>query len=83
MSHMTENQRMQFERHDLKGPDRSLKTKSDRPMIIFSVIAIIVAGLLSWQAVERIDGWPSIIVLLGIITATVGLIIAVSPYRRA
>jgi hypothetical protein len=83
MSRMTQNQRMQFERPDLKGPDRSLRTKSDRPMIIYSAIAIVIAGLLSWQAVERIDGWPSIIVLAAIVMTTIGMIIAVSPYRRA
>lgn len=83
MSRMTENQRMQFERPDLKGPDRSLRTTSDRPMIIYTAIAIVVAGLLSWQAIERIDGWPSIIVLAAIVMTTIGMIIAVSPTRRA
>ena len=83
MSHMTENQRMQFDRPDLRGPDRSLHTKSDRPMIIFSAIAIVIAGLLCWQAIERIDGWPSLVVLGAIIMTTIGMIIAVSPTRRA
>ena len=83
MSRMTENQRMQFDRPDLRGPDRSLRTTSDRPMIIYTVIAVIVAGLLSWQAIERIDGWPSLVVLGAIIMTTIGMIIAVSPYRRA
>ncbi len=83
MSRMTENQRRQFERPDLSGPDRSLRTASDRPMIIFSAIAIVVAGLLSWQAIVRIDGWPSIVVLAMIVVTTIGLIIAVSPTRRA
>lgn len=83
MSRMTENQRMQFDRPDLKGPDRSLKTSSDRPMIIYTVIAVVVAGLLSWQAIERIDGWASIVVLAMIVVTTIGMIIAISPYRRA
>lgn len=83
MSRMTENQRMQFDRPDLKGPDRSLRTTSDRPMIIYTVIALVVAGLLSWQAIERIDGWPSLVVLGMIIVTTIGMIIAVSPTRRA
>ena len=83
MSHMTENQRMQFDRPDLAGPDRSLKTKSDRPMIVYTIIALVVAGLLSWQAIERIDGWPSLVVLAMIIVTTIGMIIAVSPTRRA
>ncbi len=83
MSHMTENQRMQFERQDLNAPDRSLKTKSDRPMIIYTVIALVVAGLLCWQTIERIDGWPSLVVLGMIILTTIGLIIAVSPNRKS
>lgn len=83
MSRMTENQRMQFDRPDLRGPDRSLRTASDRPMIIYTLIAVIVAGLLSWQAIERIDGWASLVVLGAIIMTTIGMIIAVSPYRRA
>ena len=83
MSRMTENQRMQFDRPDLKGPDRSLHTRSDRPMIIYSVLAIVIAGLLGWQAIERIDGWPSLVVLGMIVVTTIGMIVAVSPYRRA
>jgi hypothetical protein len=83
MSHMTENQRMQFDRPDLKGPDRSLHTKSNRPMIVYTLIAVVVAGLLSWQAIERIDGWPSLVVLGMIIVTTIGMIVAVSPTRRA
>ncbi len=83
MSRMTENQRMQFERPDLRGPDRSLHTTSDRPMIVYTILALAVAGVLSWQAIERIDGWPSLVVLGMIIVTTIGMIIAVSPTRRA
>ena len=83
MSRMTENQRMQFDRPDLRGPDRSLRTTSDRPMIIYFAIAVVVAGLLSWQAIERIEGWPSLVVLGAIIMTTIGMMIAISPSRRA
>ena len=83
MSRMTENQRMQFERPDLKGPDRSLRTTSNRWLIAYTVVAIVIAGLLSWQTIERIDGWPSLVVLGMIIVTTIGMIVAVSPYRRA
>jgi hypothetical protein len=83
MSRMTENQRMQFERPDLSGPDRSVRMASNRPLIIYMVIAVVIAGLLSWQAIERIDGWPSLVVLGAIIGTTIGMIIAVSPTRRA
>lgn len=83
MSQMTENQRMQFERPDLKGPDISVRTKSDRPLIIYTVIALVVLGLLSWAAIERIDGWPQLVVLGAIVMTAVGMIIAVNPARRA
>ena len=83
MSHMTENQRMQFDRPDLRGPDRSLRTKNNRAMIAYTVIAVVIAGLLGWQAIERIDGWPSLVVLGMIIVTTIGMIIAVNPNRRA
>ena len=83
MSHMTENQRMQFDRPDLRGPDRSLRTKNNRAMIAYTVIAIVIAGLLGWQAIVRIDGWPSLVVLGMIIVTTIGMIIAVNPNRRA
>ena len=83
MSRMTENQRMQFDRPDLQGPDRSLRTTSNRGLIIYTVIALVVAGLLCWQTIERIDGWPSLVVLGMIIVTTIGMIIAVSPTRRA
>jgi hypothetical protein len=43
----------------------------------------VIAGLLSWQAIERIDGWPSLVVLGMIVVTTIGMIIAVSPTRRS
>jgi hypothetical protein len=82
MSRMTENQRMQFERPDLKGPDRSVRMTSDRPLLIYMALAVVIAGLLSWQAIERIEGWPSLVVLGMIVVTTIGMIIAVSPTRR-
>jgi hypothetical protein len=83
MSRMTESQRLQLDRPDLRGPDRSVRLASDRPMIIFTVIAVVIAGLLSWQAIDRIDGWASAVVLGAIILTTIGFIIAISPTRRA
>ena len=83
MSRMTESQRLQLDRPDLRGPDVSVRTRSDRPLIIFTVIAVAVAGVLCWQAIERIDGWASAVVLGMIVVTTIGLIIAVSPTRRA
>lgn len=83
MSRMTESQRLQLDRPDLRGPDRSVRMTSDRPLIIYTAIAVVIAGLLGWQAIERIDGWPSLVVLGMIVVTTIGLIIAVSPTRRS
>ena len=83
MSQMTENQRRQFERADLGGPDRSVRLASDRPLLIYMAIAVVIAGLLGWQAIERIDGWASFVVLGMIVVTTIGMIIAISPTRRA
>jgi hypothetical protein len=83
MSHMTENQRMQFDRPDLSGPDRSVRMTSDRPLLIYMAFAVVIAGLLGWQAIVRIDGWPSLVVLGMIVVTTIGMIIAVSPTRRS
>jgi hypothetical protein len=83
MSRMTESQRMQLDRPDLKGPDVSVRTRSNRPLIIYTVIALIVAGALSWAAIERIDGWAQAVVLAAIVLTTIGMIIAVNPARRA
>lgn len=83
MSRMTESQRLQLDRPDLRGTDVSVRTRSDRPLIIFTVIALLVAGVLCWQAIVRIDGWASAVVLGMIVVTTIGLIIAVSPTRRA
>jgi hypothetical protein len=80
---MTESQRLQLDRPDLRGPDRSVRMASDRPLIIFSAIAVVIAGVLCWQAIERIDGWASAVVLGMIVVTTIGFIIAISPTRRA
>jgi fatty acid desaturase len=83
MSRMTENQRMQFERPDLRAPDVSVRTRSDRPLVIYTVVALAVLGALGWAAVERIDGWPQVVVLAAIVLTAVGMIIAVDPMRRS
>jgi threonine/homoserine efflux transporter RhtA len=83
MSRMTESQRLQFDRPDLRGPDRSVRMATNRPLYIFMAIAVVIAGLLGWQAIERIDGWASWVVLGAIVATTIGMIIAVSPTRRA
>ena len=83
MSRMTESQRLQFDRPDLRGPDRSVRVTNTRPLVIYTVIALVIAGLLSWQAIDRIDGWASAVVLGVIILTFVGFVIAISPTRRA
>ncbi len=83
MSNMTENQRSQYERMDLHGPDRSVRTKGTRALTIYAVIALAVLIALSWAALERLDGWPQFVVLGAIIMTAIGMMIAVDPLRRS
>jgi hypothetical protein len=83
LSHMTENQRMQFERPDLRERNTGARVRSTRSLAIFMVIAILIAGALIWATVEALDGWAMYVVLAGIVMTVIGAMIAVSPNRQA
>ena len=83
MSRMTENQRMQFDRPDLKVPSTGVQVRSRRPLAIYTVIATIVLLVLGYATIQALDGWARFVVLGGIILTVIGGMIAVSPNRRA
>jgi hypothetical protein len=83
MSNMTESDRAQYERPDLRGPDRTMRVGDRRPVIAYTVIAILFAAALLYAVAWGIDGWPQALVLGVMILTAVGLMIAVSPSRRA
>ncbi len=83
MSHMTVNQRTQFERVDLSEPITGTQVRNRRRLIIFNVIALAVFGALAYATAVAIDGWAKGVVLGVIVLTTIGAMIALSPNRRA
>ena len=82
MSNMTENQRAQFERATYAGSGERIRRGSERGAGIYSVIAVVVAVLLSYVALSTIEGWWQWLVLAAIIFTVIGFMIAISPNRR-
>jgi fatty acid desaturase len=80
---MTSSDRAQYERPDLAGPDRTMRVTNRRPVIAFTVVALVLLGVLAYAVAWGIDNWWQGLVLGVIVMTTVGLMIAVSPRRRA
>jgi hypothetical protein len=80
---MTVNQRTQFERIDLSVPSTGVQLKGRRALNITAVLGLALVAVMGYATIERLDSWPRVIVLAGIIVATIGAMIAVSPNRRA
>ena len=83
MANMTSSDRAQYERPDLAGPDRTMRVTNRRPVIAFTVVALVLLGALVFAVAWGIDNWWQGLVLGVIVLTTVGLMIAVSPRRRA
>ena len=83
MANMTSSDRAQYERPDLAGPDRTMRVTNRRPVIAFTVVALVLLGALIYAVAWGIDNWWQGLVLGVIVLTTVGLMIAVSPRRRA
>jgi len=83
MANMSTQDRAQFERADLAGPDRSLRVTNRRPVIAFVALGAVLLAALIYAAAWGIDGWAQGMVLGVIVLTTIGLMIAVSPGRRA
>ena len=83
MSNMTENQRMQFGRPDLQERRTGVRVRSTRSVVIYLVIASVIAIALGFATIQALDGWARYVVLGGIILTVYGAMIAVSPTRKA
>jgi fatty acid desaturase len=83
MSHMTSQDRAQYERADLGSPDRTLRVTNRRPVIAFVALALVLLAALVYAVAWGIKGWAQGLVLGVIVLTTIGLMIAVSPNRRA
>ena len=83
MSHMTVNQRMQFDRIDLSVPTTGTQVRRRRALIIFNAVALAIFAALAYASVIAIDGWAQGVVLAMIVLTAIGAMIALSPNRRA
>jgi Flp pilus assembly protein TadB len=83
MANMTSSDRAQYERPDLRGPDRTMRVGNRRPVIAYTAVALVILAALVYVTAWGINGWPQGLVLGVIVLTTIGLIIAVSPTRRS
>jgi hypothetical protein len=82
MANMDITQRTQFDRVDLSVPSTGTRVRDRRILIAFTAIAVATLGALVYATVEAIDGWAHLVVLSGIVLATIGVMIAIDPLRR-
>jgi hypothetical protein len=83
MANMNIQDRAQYERPDLAGSDRSLRVAKRRPVLIYVALAAVLLAALVYSVAWGIDGWAQGLVLGVIVVTAIGLMIAVSPNRRA
>ena len=83
MANMNIQDRAQYERPDLSGADRSLRVTSRRSVTLFVALAVVLLAALVYAVAWGVDGWAQGLVLGVIVLTTIGLMIAVSPTRRA
>lgn len=82
MANLDITQRTQLDREDLLAGGEGIRRGSERGAAIYSVIALLVGGLLSAVAVSTIESWAQWLVLGVIVITTIGFMIALSPNRR-
>ena len=85
MGNMDSTQRSQMERLDL-GDARStrlLRAQSRNWALIYMLLALPILGALVYATVAGIESWWQVLVLAVIVLTAVGMMIAISPNRRA
>jgi 1,4-dihydroxy-2-naphthoate octaprenyltransferase len=73
--------RAQYERTDLLAGGENIRRGAERGSVIYSVIALIVGGVLAYAAIEAIDNWAQWLVLGVLLVFTVALMFAIGPNR--
>ena len=85
MANMDITQRVQLERLDLgySAGTRLLGVHSVRALAVYTALALPLLAALTWAALDGIEHAYQWVVLGVIVATTIGLMIAVSPSRRA
>jgi hypothetical protein len=67
---------------DLPLPRTGTRERERAAVVAYTAIAMGVLGALIFVSVEGLDSWGHVMVLAGIVLATIGVMIAVDPLRR-
>jgi hypothetical protein len=80
MANMQVTDRNSYERIELKhrSHDRLLHVRSTRRIVTTNLILVAIAVPLSIAAVNALEGWADWVVLGGIVTITIGAMIAIT-----
>jgi uncharacterized membrane protein (DUF2068 family) len=81
MANMDVTQREGYERSTLSDTGAQIRRGSERGAAIYSVIALIVGGLLCYAATQAIEGWAQWLVLAVLVVFTIALAFAIGPNR--
>jgi len=81
MANMDINQREGFERTTLSDTGAQIRRGSERGAAIYSVIAVIVGGVLCYAALQAMKGWAQWLVFAVLVVFTIALAFAVGPNR--
>lgn len=81
MANMDVTEREGYERSTLSDSGAQIRRGSEKGAAIYSVLAIIVGGVLSYAAIEAIQGWAQWLVLAVLVVFSVALAFAVGPNR--
>ena len=74
--------RSQYERTDLLAGGEGIRRGAERGSAIYSVIALVIGGVLAFAALQTIDNWAQWVVLGVIVAFTVAIAVAIGPNRR-
>ena len=67
---------------ELSLPRTGTRERSRIAAVAYTAIALGVLGALIFVSIEGVDSWAHLVVLAGIVLATIGVMIAVDPLRR-
>ena len=78
------SERMMIERYELGSAreDAALRARGGAALTALTLTLTATAVLLIVGVVQKFEGWAHLVVLGGLLTAAVGLMIALSPNRR-
>ena len=84
MSNMTENQRAQFERYDLRERRPRINEVSEGGQRFLAGLTIVFIGVLAaltWAAVQVFDGWHHAIIIADIVIVFLAIAVWINSMR--